>query len=215
MARESIAGSLGFFQRGIIAGMNPRYAYALIGVGFIVLIGGTWYYSRSGHPTVREATPTMELTLSSSAFENNGKIPEEYSCDAGTVAVSPPLSIHAAPEGTKSYALIVEDPDVPKQLKPDGVFVHWVLFNIPADTREIPSGTTVGVSGANGAGKNAYAGPCPPPQYEPSEHRYVFTLYALDTMLALEPGASKDAVLKSMQEHVLERVQLIGTYKRK
>ncbi|OHB19612.1 MAG: kinase inhibitor, partial [Parcubacteria group bacterium RIFCSPHIGHO2_01_FULL_56_18] len=124
------------------------------------------------------------------------------------------LSIGGVPEGTKSLALIMDDPDVPKVLRADGVFDHWVLFNIPADTREIPEGGSIGVAGANSAGKNAYAGPCPPPQYEPSEHRYVFKLYALDSELPLQAGATKEEVEKAMEGHILGQTQLVGRYKR-
>lgn len=97
---------------------------------------------------------------------------------------------------------------------PSGVFVHWVLFNIPASITEITEGAHIGTAGANGAGKSAYAGPCPPPQYEPAEHRYFFTLYALDTELQLKPGASKDEVMKAMQGHVLAQSRLTGKYKK-
>lgn len=157
----------------------------------------------------------MESTLSitSSAFENNGKIPPKFTCD-GERNLSPQLSISGVPEGTKSLTLIVDDPDVPKVLKPDGVFDHWVLFNISPETRGIEEGDSAGVAGANGAGKNAYTGPCPPPQYEPSEHRYVFTLYALDTMLALPAGATKQEILRAMEGHMLAKAELIGRYKR-
>ena len=109
----------------------------------------------------------------------------------------------------------MDDPDVPKALKPDGVFDHWVMFNIPASVTEIPASGSVGLAGVNGAGKNAYTGPCPPAQYEPSEHRYFFRLYALDAMLSLSEGASKQDVLRAMQGHILEEAQLVGKYKRK
>jgi len=153
------------------------------------------------------------LTLTSSAFAEGASIPSRFTCD-GDRSVSPALSIAGVPEGTKSLALIMDDPDVPKALHADGVFDHWVLFNIPADTREIPEGTSVGVAGANGAGKNAYTGPCPPPQYEPSEHRYVFKLYALDSELALQQGATKADVEKAMEGHIVAQAQLVGRYKR-
>lgn len=156
---------------------------------------------------------TSTLTLSSSAFTNNSSIPSIYTCD-GT-QISPPLTIEGAPASTKSFALIVEDPDVPKQVLPAGVFVHWVVFNIPASITEITEGAQVGIAGKNGAGKSAYAGPCPPPQYQPSEHRYIFTLYALDTELSLRTGASKDDVTKAMQGHILAQSELIGKYKKK
>ncbi|MDO8562112.1 MAG: YbhB/YbcL family Raf kinase inhibitor-like protein [bacterium] len=153
------------------------------------------------------------LSITSTAFEENGGIPSKYTCDVSG-AVSPPLAFSGVPEGAKSLALIMDDPDVPKALKPDGVFDHWVLFNISPDTKGIDEGGFAGTAGANGAGKNAYAGPCPPPQYEPKEHRYVFALYALDAMLPLKEGASKQEVLKAMEGHVIEKVQLIGRYSR-
>ena len=157
---------------------------------------------------------TSTLILTSLAFIANGSIPSKYTCDEDR-SLSPPLSIAGVPAGAKSLALIMDDPDVPKQLRPDGVFDHWTLFNIPASTREIPEGGSAGIAGANGAAKNAYTGPCPPPQYEPSEHRYVFTLYALDSMLALQAGASKKEVKAAMQGHILDQTQLTGKYKRK
>ena len=108
----------------------------------------------------------------------------------------------------------MDDPDVPKVLRPDGVFDHWTLFNIPSTTTEIPEGGTAGTEGKNGAGNSRYTGPCPPAQYEPSEHRYFFKLYALDTELSLPEGASKADVLKAMEGHVLGQAELIGKYKR-
>ena len=162
---------------------------------------------------------TSSLSLTSPAFSGGGTIPSKFTCD-GDRSVSPPLLISGVPEGAKSLALIMDDPDVPKILHADGVFDHWVLFNIPPETKEIPEGLpaqaggSAGTVGANGAGKNAYTGPCPPPQYEPSEHRYIFTLYALDTELPLTEGASKSEVLSAMQGHVISEVQLVGKYKR-
>lgn len=153
------------------------------------------------------------LTLTSSAFENGASIPSRFTCDG--VQVSPPLSISGVPEDAKSLVLIMDDPDVPKALKPDGIFDHWVLFNIPPETREIPEGGFVGVSGANSAGRNTYTGPCPPPQYEPSQHRYFFKLYALDAELLLSAGASKAEVESAMQGHIMAHTELMGVYKRK
>lgn len=160
----------------------------------------------------------MELT--SMAFEPGAPIPSHYTCDgAGT---NPPLTISGVPEGAVSLALIMDDPDVPKALKPDGVFDHWVLFNIPPGITEIPadahSDAVPGIRGANGRGTLGYIGPCPPPQYEPSEHRYVFTLYALDIELDLQEGATKEQVLEAMhgraKGHILETAQLVGKYRR-
>ncbi|MBI5470232.1 YbhB/YbcL family Raf kinase inhibitor-like protein [Candidatus Kaiserbacteria bacterium] len=151
--------------------------------------------------------------LTSTAFGEGDLIPSLYTCDGSQK--SPPFSIAGAPDGTKSFAIIMEDPDVPKQIKPDGVFLHWVVFDIPVNIAEIPEGSSSGVQGQNGAGKSDYTGPCPPAQYEPSTHRYVFTLYALDATLSLPPGASKDAVVAAMQAHVLGTAQLMGKYKKK
>jgi Raf kinase inhibitor-like YbhB/YbcL family protein len=95
------------------------------------------------------------------------------------------------------------------------MFDHWVLFNIPPTTTEMAEGAGVGVSGVNGAGKNEYTGPCPPKQYEPSEHRYFFKLYALDVELQLAVGATKSAVEAAMNGHILGEAQLMGKYKKK
>jgi len=160
-----------------------------------------------------ENSMTISIQLTSSAFEYNGSIPSKYTCDENG-RLSPPLSISGVPEKTVSLALIMDDPDVPKQLRPEGVFDHWVLFNIPATTKEIPEGTSVGTLGANSGGVSTYTGPCPPSQYEPSEHRYVFKLYALDAELDLEPGATKEKVLEAMRGHVIADAELIGRYKR-
>jgi len=203
-----------------------RNAYAIVGIaGLIVFLGAAYAFNRSstqsGDTVANQARTDASismapstLTLTSSAFAEGASIPPRFTCD-GDRSVSPALSIGGVPEGTKSLALIMDDPDVPKQLHADGVFDHWVLFNISPDTREIPEGKSVGIAGANGAGKNAYTGPCPPPQYEPSEHRYVFKLYALDSELPLQAGAAKADVEKAMEGHIVAQAQLVGRYKRK
>ena len=202
-----------------------RNAYAIVGVAALVVIaGGAYAFNRSftqprdtvstqtrtGAPTTMS---TLTLSLTSSAFAEDASIPSRFTCD-GDRSVSPPLSMAGVPQGTKSLALIMDDPDVPKALYGDGVFDHWVLFNIPPETREIPEGGSAGVAGANSAGENAYTGPCPPPQYEPSEHRYVFKLYALDSELSLQAGAGKADVEKAIEGHILAQTQLVGRYKR-
>lgn len=154
----------------------------------------------------------MTLSLTSPAFQNGASIPSQFTCDAENV--SPPLTIAGVPEGAKSLVLLMDDPDVPKALRPDGVFDHWTLFNIPPDTTEIPQAGIVGTVGTNGAGKNIYTGPCPPREYEPSEHRYFFKLYALDSLLSLGTGMTKQEVLDAMEEHVLAQAELMGRYKR-
>src|SRR3989344_4844207 len=201
-----------------------RTAYLLLGVLWLIVIVGAAYGFNRGFTPSRDTgsmsnqeAPTMAtstLSLTSTAFENGGLIPAKYTCDEDRT-LSPQLSIAGVPAEAKSLTLIMDDPDVPKVIHPDGMFDHWVLFNIPPTTTGIPEGGSAGIAGRNGAGKNAYTGPCPPPQYEPSEHRYFFKLYALDTELALQAGASKAEVEKAMQGHVVGEVQLLGRYKRK
>ena len=145
------------------------------------------------------------LKIESKAFGDGGEIPMDYTCDGNDL--SPPLKFINVPEGTKSLALIVDDPDAP-----GGTWVHWVLWNIPPAMPGISEGENL----FYGRGKNdfktlVYGGPCPPS----GTHRYFFKLYALDTMLDLEEGASKKQLEKRMKGHVIESAQLIGTYKRK
>ena len=155
----------------------------------------------------------MALTLTSAAFADGGTIPAKYTCD-GDPKLSPPLSFGGVPEGAKSLVLIMDDPDVPKALRPDGVFDHWVLFNIPADTTTIAEDAVVGTPGSNSRGEARYTGPCPPPQYEPREHRYIFKLYALRAPLALSTGATKREVLDALAPLVIEEAELTGHYAR-
>jgi Raf kinase inhibitor-like YbhB/YbcL family protein len=152
----------------------------------------------------------MELKLTSSAFTEGALIPREYTCDGKDL--SPPLSWSGVPSNTRALALIVDDPDAPA-----GTWVHWVLFNIPAGTRELPPAVPAHKVLADGAGqgkndfgKIGYGGPCPPS----GTHRYFFKLYALDNELKLEPGATKSALVKAMERHILANGQLIGRYKR-
>lgn len=134
--------------------------------------------------------------------------------------MSPALSIDGVPEGAVSLALIMDDPDIPQVARDErGIeaWDHWVLFDLPPSTREIPEGglpAGVGTTGVNTNGSNAYTGPCPPPQFEPSEHRYVFTLYALDTTLGLREGSTKAQALAAMEGHSIEQATLTGRYKR-
>ncbi len=201
---------------------SVRNSLTLIAIGFVILVlGATIAFNRTftqpeDTKKVTQDSNAMKtnLVLTSSVFEQNGKIPTPYTCD-GTRDLHPPLSISGVPEGTKSLALIMYDPDVPKELKPDGIFDHWILFNIPPEITEIPEGGSFGIVGVNGRGEHAYTGPCPPKEYEPSEHRYFFSLYALDTELPLLATATKDEVLQAMEGHILGETELIGRYKRK
>lgn len=149
----------------------------------------------------------MAFTLTSSAFSEGKMIPSQYTCD--DVDQSPPLTWQNAPANTKSFALILNDPDAPS-----GDWVHWVIFNIPATEQgleeamsNLPEGAVVG---ANSWGNSRYNGPCPP--Y--NTHRYFFRLYALDTTLPLQTGAKKSDLDTAMQKHILGTAMLMGTYKR-
>ncbi len=159
----------------------------------------------------------MKFTLTSPAFGEGEKIPAEYTCD-GDSSLAPPLAISGIPEGTKSLALIMDDPDIPAAVKASrGIeeLNHWVLYNIPVGATGIPEGGTVGDTGVNGVGTAAYIGPCPPPQYEPSEHRYVFTLYALSGMLDFAVPPKKAELVAAIMPLLIEKATLIGRYSRK
>jgi len=149
------------------------------------------------------------MRLISSAFEQGGKIPSKYTCDGPNV--SPPLRIEGIPGGTKSLVLIMDDPDVPKSIRQDGMWDHWVVYDIPPDLQEIPEGQEPpGTHGKGTGGNSNYFGPCPPDR----EHRYFFKLYALDTLLKLPAGSTKAQVERAMQGHILEKAELMGTYER-
>jgi Raf kinase inhibitor-like YbhB/YbcL family protein len=149
------------------------------------------------------------MKLESTAFADNSPIPTKYACDGEKI--NPPLDFLEVPPGTKTLVLIMEDPDVPRTLRPDGMFDHWLVWNIPATTKGIPENSIPpGVTGQNTRGTLEYVPPCPPDR----EHRYFFTLYALDTTLQLERTSSKADLLKAMDGHIIEYCQLIGTYNR-
>lgn len=153
---------------------------------------------------------TMELKITSTAFDEGGLIPKKYTCDAENV--SPPLSWSNAPEKTKSFALICDDPDAPA-----GIWVHWVVYNIPAGEKGLTEAITPSkkldngtMQGLNDFGKTGYGGPCPPG----GTHRYFFKLYALDTTLSLQGDVTKDSLLEAMKGHILSEGQLMGKYTR-
>jgi len=152
----------------------------------------------------------MEIKIRSSAFSEGEMIPKKYTCDGENI--SPPLEWTGVPDGTKSLALICDDPDAPV-----GTWVHWVLFNIPTATNElsgnIPSKKILENSakhGINDFRKLGYGGPCPPG----GTHRYYFKIYALDTEINLNSGISKAQLLEAMEGHILAEGQLMGRYKR-
>ncbi len=143
------------------------------------------------------------LMVTSTAFTEGGNIPQKYSCQGEKV--SPELKWSGAPAATKSFALIVEDPDAPS-----GTFIHWVAFDIPASQTEIIEGANqAGKGGKNSAGQNTFTPPCPPS----GSHRYIFNIYALDVAsLNLNPGATRDQVTNAMQGHILAQGKLMGRY---
>ncbi|MFC2174812.1 YbhB/YbcL family Raf kinase inhibitor-like protein [archaeon] len=143
------------------------------------------------------------MKLTSSAFGEMQPIPAKYTCDGDDV--NPPLDVSDVPEGTKSLALIVDDPDAPL-----GIWVHWVVWNLPVKNMPENKLEFGGIQGMNSFGKLDYGGPCPPS----GKHRYFFKMYALDTKLDLEDGLSKEELERAMDSHILAQAQLVGTYER-
>lgn len=153
----------------------------------------------------------MAFKLTSPAFSNGGSIDAEYTCEGRDTA--PELQWSGAPPGTKSFALIVDDPDAPDPKAPKMTYVHWVLYDIPASVTAIPKGGKAPAgsrAGLNDWKKTGYGGPCPPI----GRHRYFFKLYALDAMLGELKTATKAAVLDAMKGHVLGQAELMGTYQK-
>jgi len=151
-----------------------------------------------------EGDPTMEMIITSPAFNEGEPIPVQFSCDGDDF--SPELVWSGIPEGTASLALIMDDPDAPV-----GTWVHWVLFNLPADSTGLSEGVTgLGEDGQNSWNQTGYGGPCPPG----GTHRYFFKLYALDISLDLEVGATVQSLESAMEGHILDQAELIGTFTR-
>lgn len=160
--------------------------------------------------TITTGGNAMALTLTSSAFTNKSAIPSKYTCDGNDT--SPPLAWSNAPAGTKSFALISDDPDAPS-----GTWVHWVMWNIPSSATSLSEGIakTAALSdgtkqGINDSRRPGYGGPCPPS----GTHRYFFKLYALDTVLDLQPNTTKPQLESAINGHVLGQTELMGTYSR-
>jgi Raf kinase inhibitor-like YbhB/YbcL family protein len=145
------------------------------------------------------------FALESTAFENTQAIPRRHTCDG--VGVSPPLRWTNLPEGTRSLALVVEDPDAPA-----GVFTHWIAWAIDSGTDGLGEGEAAPREGRNDFGSTGYGGPCPPPRH--GRHRYLFRLYALDVDLDLRSGAGKADLERAMEGHVLTAADLVGIYER-
>lgn len=144
----------------------------------------------------------MVLVVGSTAFKNNESIPRKYTGDGDDV--NPPLVIEGIPRGTKTLALIMDDPFARIR-----TWVHWVMWNIPP-VGIIAENSAPGVQGRNSSGESSYSGPCPPF----GTHQYFFKVYALDKILSLDQGASKQDLEKSMEGHILEKAELVGLYKK-
>jgi Raf kinase inhibitor-like YbhB/YbcL family protein len=152
------------------------------------------------------------LELTSPAFVSGEDIPVEYTCDGDNT--NPPLLISGVPDTAAALVLIMDDPDVPKELRDDQHFVHWVAFNIAPDTTGVPAGTKIGTDGKNSTGDMGYVGPCPPTQYEPKTHRYFFRLYAVDGLLDLPEGATQEEVSTAIDGRIVGQAELMGRYSR-
>jgi len=177
----------------------------------LVLISGC-LASESDEETLIEEDINMDaILISSDVFENGGMLSFEYTCDGSDL--SPVLSWDGIPTGTQSIALIMDDPDAPRQ-----TFVHWVIYNIPANTAglsgALPRNKTLddgSLQGKNDYGRIGYNGPCPPPG---KPHRYFFKVYALDTTLGLKSGATKSQLEAAMSGHILAQGEIVGKYRR-
>ncbi len=177
----------------------------------ILTVSSAFFSSAFAQSDTNESSTTAAFTISSSAFENGQRIPDEYTCEGEDS--SPALEWSNPPEGTVTYVLICDDPDAP-----GGTWVHWVLYNLRGTLRrlpekflrepELPGGA---MNGRNSWERFGYYGPCPPPG---SPHRYYFKLYALDRRLELQAGATKEEVLAEMEGSVLGVAEYMGTYSR-
>lgn len=153
----------------------------------------------------------MSFVLQTKAFPEGGEIPSKYTCSGDDI--SPALSWSSAPQGTKSFALIMDDPDAPS-----GTFTHWIVFDLPAGAHQLPENVSQagdlpggGRQGHNDFRRVGYGGPCPPPG---KAHRYFFRLYALNSALNLPPGASRQDVEGAMRGHVIAQAELVGKFAR-
>jgi Raf kinase inhibitor-like YbhB/YbcL family protein len=175
----------------------------LIGIFFLKI-----FFINQPHIEKSENNTTIKgvMKITSNAFGNNSPIPSTYSCNGSNI--NPPLSFSDIPQGTKTLALIMDDPDAPV-----GTFVHWVIFNIPITITMVTEHMTIvnAIEGINGIGRKGYTGPCPPS----GTHRYFFKLYALDTSINLDEKADKYALEQAMQGHIINKAVLIGLFSKK
>lgn len=189
----------------------PPWLIILIPVLFVSCTGKQ---SSAPNQPVTNAKRGMDMKtaikLTSPVFPEGGMIPKQYTCDGANI--SPPLAWSGVPESTKTLALVCDDPDAPGK-----TWVHWVLYDLPASSKELPEKvlpqqklTSGGTQGTNDFRKTGYSGPCPPS----GTHRYFFRLYAVDTETQLKPDATKEELLEAIEGHIVGQGQLIGKYKR-
>ena len=190
--------------------MDMRYKVAQIFFFPLLLItlGGCKAVAPISPP---EGERTMTIKISSPAVEEGGLIPRRFTCDGEDLSL--PLAWSGMPPEAKSLALIVDDPDAPV-----GIWVHWILYDMSPTLTSLPEGVVktpsvsgIGIQGTNDFHKIGYGGPCPP---KGKPHRYFFKLYALDSLLNLQPGVTKAALEKAMQGHILAQGQWFGVYRR-
>jgi Raf kinase inhibitor-like YbhB/YbcL family protein len=153
----------------------------------------------------------VSMKIMSSMFNDTSQLPKKYTCDGDDI--NPPLEWQNVPQDTKSLALIVDDPDAP-----NGTWVHWIVFNIPPTTNKLDENMSIATlsgarQGINSSNKIKFQGACPPQGH--GVHRYYFTLYALDTVIDLQEGVSKQALQEAMKDHILSQAQIMATYERK
>ncbi|HEY9848758.1 MAG TPA: YbhB/YbcL family Raf kinase inhibitor-like protein [Leptolyngbyaceae cyanobacterium] len=194
-----------------------RRSFLRQGANLVALVGAWLVGCSSANPKYHDRRSQIQvedktMKLESDSFSANGTIPPKYTCDGQNI--SPPLKWDTPPISTQSLALIVDDPDAPSR-----TFVHWVLYDLPPETGNLPEAIPAdrpilegfGVQGKNDFGKLGYGGPCPPS----GTHRYFFKLYALDRVLELAAGATKEQLEAAMNGHILAAAELIGYYARR
>jgi Raf kinase inhibitor-like YbhB/YbcL family protein len=188
------------------------YYCILIYVGLLLTFGSDAATS-PGHYSEARKESVMPLTIESSAFQPNGNIPRKHTCEGNDV--SPPLAWRGEPGNTKSFALIVDDPDAPDPKAPKMTWVHWVVYNLPASTHALAEGASRKMPAGARDGKNdwkrpGYGGPCPPI----GRHRYFHKLYALDVELPDLHEPTKAQLEAAMKGHVIAQAELVGTYQK-
>lgn len=184
----------------------------VLGIGFL-LTTQTKPTTQAPATTPNVTTTPMSLSLTSSVFGNNEFIPALYTCDGENTP--PPLNISGVPTEAKTLVLVMDDPDIPQAIKDSRAiekFDHWVVFNIPANSPTISANT--GEPGQNSTGNTGYTGPCPPAEFEPTTHRYIFRLYALPESLAFSHTPTLDEVEAATKAKAIATAELVGRYDR-